>query len=268
MRYKRQKTRVSKYISFKNDKEEKKLLKRASLKRRTSISVCLILTLFTLTRLGVINRNTVKEVFVKENLQKNEKSILNSNIKFLDKFGENINEFCSVYLKDNESKRANAYTRERTEEKKEDNVKNSDAQIISDAKPEAPFTPVNPCAGRISSDFGERVHPMSSSVSFHNGIDIAANEGTEIRACFDGIIETSEFNEFSGNYIIIDHENDYTSSYAHMSKLLKNKGERVKKGDVIGYVGSTGSATGPHLHFEIRHMTTPVNPRELIENER
>lgn len=260
MKYKRQKTRVSRYISFKNDKEERKMLRKASLKRRTSAAVCIILILFTLTRLDVISRSKIKEVFASDKLQGKSSALL-----FLDKFGDNISKFCSVYLRGNESKKVNAGIKKANVNAK-DNEAKSDAQIVSDAKKDEPFLPINPCAGRISSDFGQRVHPMNSEVTFHNGLDIAANEGTEIRACFDGIIEKSEYNDLSGNYIIIKHENNYTSSYAHMSKRIKNTGEAVKKGDVIGYVGSTGSATGPHLHFEIRQNGTPLNPRELIEN--
>ena len=260
MRYKRQKTRVSRYISFQNDKEERKRQKRASLKRRSSAAVCIIVILFTLTRLDILNKSKIKEVFASDKYQSKSSTLL-----FLDKFGDNISEFCSVYLRGNESKKVNLSIKKTNVNAKEIEA-TSDSQIMSDAKTDEPFLPINPCAGRISSDFGQRVHPLSSSVTFHNGIDIAANEGTEIRACFDGIIEKSEHNEFSGNYIIINHENDYTSSYAHMSKRIKDEGESVKKGDVIGYVGSTGSATGPHLHFEIRQSGTPVNPRELIED--
>ena len=127
------------------------------------------------------------------------------------------------------------------------------------------FSPSNPCPGRISSEFGERVHPLSNTSTFHNGIDIAGESNTPIRAAFDGTIITSEYNEYSGNYIVIDHSNGYTSSYAHLKECVSKKGDTIKKGQLIGYMGATGNATGPHLHFEIRLNGTPLNPMELIK---
>jgi murein DD-endopeptidase MepM/ murein hydrolase activator NlpD len=127
------------------------------------------------------------------------------------------------------------------------------------------FLPSMPCDGELSSEFGERIHPLSGDSTFHNGIDIALDEGDPVTACFDGEVITSEYNDYSGNYVIIKHIDDYTSSYAHMSRLEVPVGTLVKKGDVIGLAGSTGSATGPHLHFEIRRGGTPLDPWKMIE---
>lgn len=267
MKYKRRRTKVSKYIS-RTDNNFKKNQKRRSLKKRSTVAVVLVIVLFTLTRFGVVNRSAVRSVFKENGIFDYPVNYVTDKLSFLNVAGEKITDFCAAVFKNDDNRKISVYAKQ---EKKDDtNVASSaaaEADSAAMASETAPiFQPINPCAGRISSDFGERVHPLSNEVSFHNGLDIAAAEGSEVRACFDGTIETSEYNESSGNYIIIRHDEQYTSSYAHMSKLLAVKGDTVKIGDVIGLVGSTGAATGPHLHFEIRQSGTPLNPKEVISN--
>lgn len=106
----------------------------------------------------------------------------------------------------------------------------------------------------ISSEFGIRKNPFSGEIKNHKGIDLAAAEGTPVYAIKNGTVAYCIENDKTfGNYIILFHDNGkMTSVYAHLSKIDAEKNKTVKKGDIIGYVGSTGMATGPHLHFEIR----------------
>lgn len=122
--------------------------------------------------------------------------------------------------------------------------------------------------GIISSGFGNRIDPFKGTNHFHNGIDIAAPEGTEIMAARGGIIKVVEYNETCGNYIIISHENNYESVYCHLKRTFVQLNQKVQSGMIIATVGSTGMSTGPHLHFEIRSMGDPKNPSLLIPGNR
>lgn len=121
-----------------------------------------------------------------------------------------------------------------------------------------------PVGGVIGSFFGERVHPIKGNTEFHKGIDIEAQNGTAIKAAYDGeVVEAGEEATF-GKYIKIKHDESITSLYAHCSSLNKKKGEKVNKGDIIAKVGSTGLSQGPHLHFEIWKDEEAVNPLDYI----
>jgi murein DD-endopeptidase MepM/ murein hydrolase activator NlpD len=124
-------------------------------------------------------------------------------------------------------------------------------------------TPVD--GARKSSGFGMRRHPISGYTKMHKGIDFAAPRGTPIRAAGDGVISFAGTKGGYGRYISIRHNSDYTTAYAHMHRLAKGmrKGQRVKQGQVIGYVGSTGRSTGPHLHYEVLLKGKHVNPTQL-----
>ena len=116
---------------------------------------------------------------------------------------------------------------------------------------------------QVSSEFGKRKNPFSGKIKDHNGIDLAAPEGTPVYAIKDGgvFVAVENDSEF-GNYIILQHDTGkMTSVYAHLSKILVDQYRNVRKGDVIGYVGQTGLATGPHLHFEIRQGGKAEDPR-------
>lgn len=129
-------------------------------------------------------------------------------------------------------------------------------------------TPMN--FKRISSKFSyKRYHPILKVFRPHHGIDFVAPLGTPVSTIGDGVITFAGYKESYGNLIIIKHKNNYTSYYGHLSKFSKNirKGFSVKQGDLIGYVGSTGLATGPHLHYELRMSGIPVNPFKLKISE-
>lgn len=121
-----------------------------------------------------------------------------------------------------------------------------------------------PVGGVIGSFFGERIHPIKGNTEFHKGIDIEAQTGTAIKAAYDGeVIEAGEDDTY-GKFIKIKHDERFASLYAHCSSLNKKKGEKVKKGDIIAKVGSTGLSQGPHLHFEILKDEEAVNPLDYI----
>ena len=124
-------------------------------------------------------------------------------------------------------------------------------------------TPIN--GARISSNFGTRKHPISGFTRLHKGTDFAAPTGTQIYAAGNGTVERASRNGGYGNYIRIKHPRGYETAYAHLSKYAKGikPGKKVIHGDVIGYVGSTGASTGPHLHYEVYINGKPVNVMSL-----
>lgn len=112
----------------------------------------------------------------------------------------------------------------------------------------------------MSSGYGYRRDPIYGSSKFHEGLDFAASIGTPVFATGDGKIETARRQARYGNCIDIDHGYNYQSRYAHLSEILVKEGENVKRGQLIGRVGSTGKSTGPHLHYEVRFKGEPQNP--------
>lgn len=113
---------------------------------------------------------------------------------------------------------------------------------------------------RLSSSYGMRNHPVTGRFRRHKGIDLAAPTGTPIYATADGTVSRADRFSSYGLYIAIEHGGDLQTRYAHMSRLAVRAGQQVRKGDVIGYVGSTGRSTGPHLHYEVRVAGQAVNP--------
>jgi len=123
---------------------------------------------------------------------------------------------------------------------------------------------LRPTPGWISSNFGYRVSPFTGRKEFHKGLDIANHHGTPIIAPADGVVTYSAQRLLMGNMITIDHGYGMLTRYGHISKLLKKKGERVKRGETIALMGNTGRSTGPHLHYEVRLNGVPVNPEKYI----
>ena len=118
--------------------------------------------------------------------------------------------------------------------------------------------------GVISSSFGTRISPITGRKTFHGGIDIAAAPGSSVFACKSGIVAFTGKDECYGNYVILQHENNTQSLYAHLQTVLVQKGQPAVKGKQIGTVGSSGMSTGPHLHFEIRVGGRAKDPSSLI----
>ncbi len=123
---------------------------------------------------------------------------------------------------------------------------------------------VRPVPGRITSGFGYRIHPILGTRRLHTGIDMGGGYGTPIKAAAAGRVILAAYYGGYGNAIILDHGGGITTLYAHQSRLAVSKGSRVDAGQTIGYVGSTGLSTGPHLHFEVRKNGTPVNPAPYL----
>ena len=136
-------------------------------------------------------------------------------------------------------------------------------ETVSYERPELPFEYTSPVAGVTSSGFGYRMHPIKNEVKYHYGTDLAADTGTPITAFADGMIVAQGDSDSFGKYVMIDHPDGYRTLYAHCSAICMNCGE-VKKGDVIALVGSTGAATGPHLHFELEKDDVYLNPEFYI----
>lgn len=124
-------------------------------------------------------------------------------------------------------------------------------------------TPID--GARLSSGFGTRRHPILGYRKAHKGVDFAAPRGTPIKAAGDGVIERADRYGSFGNYVRIRHANGYKTAYAHLKGFRSGirKGKRVRQGDIIGYVGTTGRSTGPHLHYEVHLNGKAVNPQRL-----
>jgi murein DD-endopeptidase MepM/ murein hydrolase activator NlpD len=121
-------------------------------------------------------------------------------------------------------------------------------------------------AMKLSSAYGMRVHPVTGRLARHNGIDIPAPHGTPIFATADGIVGRAQRLGGYGLYVEVEHGNNIQTRYGHMSSYIVAAGQRVKKGEILGYVGSTGRSTGNHLHYEVRIAGTPVNPIPFVES--
>jgi murein DD-endopeptidase MepM/ murein hydrolase activator NlpD len=120
-----------------------------------------------------------------------------------------------------------------------------------------------PVAGRISSGFGFRLHPILGFLRLHKGLDIAAPHGSPVYAAVDGVVQFAGRNGGYGNYVKLAHGQGLSSAYGHLSRIAVGPGERVRRGEVIGHVGSTGMSSGPHLHWEVWRDGRPVNPRSI-----
>jgi murein DD-endopeptidase MepM/ murein hydrolase activator NlpD len=120
---------------------------------------------------------------------------------------------------------------------------------------------------RISSTFGMRYHPIHHRYMGHKGVDLAAPSGTPVYAAADGVVGKAEWFGGYGNYIQIEHGGEIETRYGHLSAYAVAAGEHVTKGELIGYVGATGDATGPHLHYEVRIAGEAVNPMAYLPGE-
>ncbi len=122
-----------------------------------------------------------------------------------------------------------------------------------------------PCSWKkLTSPFGYRTHPVTGQYKFHNGVDLANDQGTPIYAARSGKVTVATYGGTYGNYVTINHGDGFSSLYAHMTRYVVHKGDTVKKGQLIGYMGSTGRSTGPHLHFSIFYNGSSVNPMNYI----
>lgn len=120
---------------------------------------------------------------------------------------------------------------------------------------------------RIASGFGYRIHPIYGIPKMHNGLDFTASQGTPIYATGDGRVTTSGLTTGTGNHVIINHGYGYETVYMHMVRIKAREGQLVKRGEIIGWVGSTGASTGPHCHYEVHINGRPVDPVYFFFND-
>ncbi len=121
-----------------------------------------------------------------------------------------------------------------------------------------------PVEGRITAGFGERIDPFNGEGAFHRGVDIAAPYGEPVVAPADGTVTFADFYSGYGRLVEIEHPNGFTTRYGHLSGFAVTAGQTVHRGDVLGYIGDSGRATGPHLHYEVWIHNTPVNPYKYL----
>jgi len=146
----------------------------------------------------------------------------------------------------------------------EDSLKSVES-MINQQKLQLAATPVIwPTRGYLSGFFSNRIHPFTGRLEFHYGLDIATQLGNKVVATADGVVLVAERRENIGNVIIIDHGFGYVTHYGHLSGFAVREGQRIKRYDVIGYVGTTGRSSGPHLHYEVRYFNKPMNPADFI----
>ncbi|HXD02170.1 MAG TPA: M23 family metallopeptidase [Novosphingobium sp.] len=119
---------------------------------------------------------------------------------------------------------------------------------------------------KLTSDYGMRWHPVLGGRRQHKGVDLAAPIGTPIHAAADGMVERADWFSGYGLYVAIEHGGEIETRYGHMSRLNVAAGQMVHKGDIIGYVGTTGRSTGPHLHYEVRVAGEAVNPMPYLQS--
>lgn len=124
-----------------------------------------------------------------------------------------------------------------------------------------------PVAGPITSSYGGRINPISGRSEFHRGLDISASAGKPVTATAEGVVSFAGWNGGGGNLVVIAHGHGFSTYYAHNSKIAVEVGQRVKRGEVISYVGSTGSATGSHCHYEVWRDGKGQNPLNYMEGK-
>lgn len=122
-----------------------------------------------------------------------------------------------------------------------------------------------PADGNISSGYGKRTDPITGLMAFHSGIDISCGRGSDIRATADGVVSHSGWANQSGYVVVIEHGCGFSTVYAHNKSNAVKVGQTIKRGDIIGYVGSTGRSTGPHVHYEVWKDGKSINPYEYLK---
>jgi hypothetical protein len=122
-----------------------------------------------------------------------------------------------------------------------------------------------PVEGNISSPYGKRDNPISGERSFHSGVDISATPGIPIRATADGVVSYSGWTQSSGNVVLVEHGCGFSTAYAHNRSNVVKVGQRVKRGETVGYIGSSGKSTGPHVHYEVWEKGKRINPSKFLQ---
>lgn len=176
-----------------------------------------------------------------------------------------IREAQETARREEEARRAAEEARRAAEEaKKQEESQNSGSVSVPEApKPSTGY--IRPVNGRITSPYGYRVHPVYGDRRFHTGVDYAAGYGVPVVSTKSGTVILAKYHASYGNYMIVDHGDGVASLYAHLSGFAASYGQKVSQGQTIGYIGSTGTSTGPHLHFEIRVNGVHRNPSDYVK---
>ena len=175
------------------------------------------------------------------------------------------------YLEEQKRLEEERKKQEEEEKKNQQNNSSSNGNSSNNSSSNAPqsgngesfFFPVEYCS-KLTSPYGYRVHPVTGKYTLHNGVDLAAAKGTKIYATKSGKVTTAVYNYSWGYYVVINHLDGFSSLYGHMTNFVVSEGQYVKRGQLIGYMGSTGWSTGPHLHFTIYYNGASVNPMNYI----
>ncbi len=122
-----------------------------------------------------------------------------------------------------------------------------------------------PLEGNISSPYGKRDNPISGQRTFHSGVDISATPGMPIRTTADGVVSYSGWTQSSGNVVLVEHGCGFSTAYAHNRSNVVKVGQRVKRGETVGYIGSSGKSTGPHVHYEVWERGKRINPDKFLQ---
>jgi murein DD-endopeptidase MepM/ murein hydrolase activator NlpD len=145
---------------------------------------------------------------------------------------------------------------------------NTLVKFFEEQKTKLASTPtIWPTTGWLTSAYGMRIDPFTGKKAFHYGLDIASSFGNPIVATADGFVAAVKREKIGGNTVILSHGGGFTTVYCHLSKFAVKVGQRVKRWDVIGYIGQTGKALGPHVHYEVRRNGKPVNPYKYVLEE-
>ena len=189
-------------------------------------------------------------------------------------FGDNVSiadEEASEPVETTESSKADEMTSDESSDMLLTGSGGEDLEIY-EAAHNASFSPIRSTSpaispiekGRYTSYFGYRMSPITGEFSFHTGLDIAAEEGTKIRAVYNGkVLKTGEDSR-AGKYIFLEHDDGFVTFYCHCSEITAEVGVNIRQGETIAKVGSTGWSTGPHLHFEIRKNNIRYNPLNIL----
>lgn len=152
---------------------------------------------------------------------------------------------------------------QKKKEEEQNKHNNNNNSYAPPASGEAFYFPLQYCT-MLTSAYGYRVHPITGNYTFHNGVDLAAGTGTPIYATKSGTVTTATYNYAYGYYVVVNHLDGFSSLYGHMTHYTVSQGDYVQRGEIIGYVGSTGYSTGPHLHFTVYYNGSSVNPMSYI----
>lgn len=137
--------------------------------------------------------------------------------------------------------------------------------VMEDQKVRLASTPsIWPTKGYLTSPLGQRIHPLTGKRSYHNGQDIATQYGNKVIAPANGVVLIAEYRDYYGNLLIVDHGFGFTTRYGHLASFNVKEGQRIKRGQVVGFVGNTGRSSAPHLHYEVRYFGIPQNPMNFI----